>query len=267
MIILIRFIAGVVTASIISLFGFPSNVNAATLLFSDGFESGKLSKWSYSADKISDAQVHSGTKALHYDGWPGTEVKISPTREVFLKLWWYFPPNFSGGWAPGRHFWRFRTGVGQSQIDTQAQAKPNGFSIAYLAMGSSDAGWYPNAAQLPKGRWFKLEFYSRLNSPGVANGETALWIDEVQKFRDQNVTLTNNDNGFNLFQLTTNYNDKSCPSDLVCDWYMDDVEVWNGCPPSSPCGGRSTTELSTESSTEPPVKIDPPSNLRVIMRP
>ncbi len=263
MIILIRFIAGVVTAGIISLFGFTSNVNAATLLIKDGFESGNLSKWSYSGDEISGAQVHSGTKALHYDGWPGTEVRISPARDVFLRLWWYFPPEFSGGWASGRHFWRFRTGVGQSQIDTQAQAKPNGFSIAYLEMGSSGAGWYPNAAQLPKGRWFKLEFYSRINSPGVANGETALWIDGVQKFRHQDVTLTNNGNGFNLFQLTTNYNASACPSDLVCDWYMDDVEVWNGCPPGSPCGGWSTTEPSTE----PPVKIDPPSNLRVIILP
>jgi hypothetical protein len=214
-------------------------LTAPVKIFWDDFETGNLSKWSYSADKVSQAEVHSGQWAFFYDGWPGTEVRIQPTREVYFSLWWYFPPRFQGGWGAGRHFWRLdQEGGTQGQIDTQAQSPPNGFSIVYHDMGGTSGGWYPDVAQLPIGKWFRMEFYSRLNDPGAKNGETALWVDGEQKMWDKNLMLTNSSNRFFQFRMTTNYaNTGTCPNNNAnCNWFIDDVEIWNGCPPGSPCG-------------------------------
>lgn len=216
-------------------------------IFSDDFESG-TSKWGHFGDKISNEQVHSGTKALLYDGWPGTAVNLRPTREVYLSFWWYMPTRFDGGHAGGRHFWRLGL-EGTEQIDTQAQSKPNGFSLVYFLGGET---FYPNVTQLPTGRWFKLDFYVQLNDPGVANGETMLWIDGVEKLRRTNVSFKATSNGFDQLHLTSNYD--NCKG--VCSWYMDDVQVWNGCPSGSSCNGGPS-----------PVGLAPPSNLQVVPAP
>lgn len=81
-----------------------------------------------------------------------------------------------------------------------------------------------------------MEFYSRLNDPGVANGETGLWIDGAKKMHKTNINLNATSNRFDQFRLTTNYD--VCSG--VCHWYHDDVEVWNGCPAGASCSGAPT---------------------------
>jgi hypothetical protein len=265
-----RFFAGTLAAILGAVsFSVPSPAFAAApnqnpvKIFSDDFESGNLSKWAQQGDQVTNAQVHSGTKALFYDGWPGTYGILSQlTREVYLSFWWYIPVGFKGEWASGRHFWRFSL-QGPEQIDTQAQNAPNGFSLIYFLNGGGGGGgsvFYPNVTQLPTGRWFKLEFYSRLNDPGVANGETILWIDGVEKLRRSNVNLGATSSNFDELHLTTNYASVGlCPNNNEnCNWYMDDVQVWNGCPSGSSCKGAPSSS---------PVNLAPPSNLKVVPAP
>ncbi|MCI0563476.1 MAG: polysaccharide lyase [Nitrososphaera sp.] len=220
-----------------------------TIIFQDNFETGNLSKWGAGcSDRITTQTVHSGTYAFQYDGWPGCgQFFPQSTREAYLSFWWYFPPGFPGGFAPGRHFWRLTYGTaGQSQIqqiDTQAAGTPNGMDVVFLLNGN---GPLINGPQLPIGRWFKFDFYVRLNDIGAANGETAMWIDGVQAFRRTNVNL-NADQNLNMLLITTNYG--GCGA--TC-WFVDDVKVWNGCPAGESCSG-----------VKPPATLSPPTNLKV----
>lgn len=232
-------------------FAAAPNHNPVKLL-SDDFESGNFSKWDETNMKITSAVVHTGTKAALYVDAPGATRKYfttSPFREVYFRFWWYMPTGFDGGHAGGKHFWRMGM-QGTDQIDTQAQAEPNGFSIIHFT--SAGHKFFQNITQLPTGRWFLFEFHSRLNDPGVANGEAKVWIDGVQMLNATNVDLKATRNSFDEFMLTTNYDICS----RVCNWYMDDVELWNGCPSGSSCKAGST-----------PVSLAPPSNLEVVPAP
>ncbi|MCI0621908.1 MAG: hypothetical protein L0387_09595 [Acidobacteria bacterium] len=253
--ICLRFFAG----PLIALFGavsfsVPSSAYAIapnqnpTKIISDDFESGASTSWTEFNDLITTVQVHSGTRALYYNGWPGVYKIFSPTtREVYFKVWWYLPTEFNFTFAGGTHFWRFYTTTFGYQIDTST----NGFnSIDIFYLFGPNEGVYRSAAALPKGRWFKFEFYTILNDPGVANGTAKVWIDGVLKFDKTNTDLKATSANFNRFDLTTNYNQSPGA------WYMDDVEVWNGCPPGSSCKAGST-----------PVSLAPPSNLKVVPAP
>lgn len=225
-----------------------SNQNP-TIIFSEDFESGNFSKWAECYDQITTQQVRMGTHALHYDGGPGCSGYFSKaTREAYLSFWWYFPTGFSTGFAPGRHFWRMTYGTKAhyqiQQIDTQAGGPGNGFDLVFLLNGDGPA--YFSAATLPVGRWFKFDFYVRLNDPGVANGETAVWIDGVETFRRTNVYL-NADKDLTMLLLTTNYS--NCSG--TCHWYVDEVKVWNGCPSTVLCSAAQSP-------------LSPPHNLRVV---
>ncbi len=250
--ICLRFFGGLLIAvfGVVSLlvsspaFAVAPNQNPVKI-FSEDFESG-TSKWKEFHDQITTTQVHSGTKALRYDGWPGVYADIPTTREVYLRYWWYMPTGFDGGHAGGRHFWRLGTNGAGHQIDTQAQSEPNGFSVIYFLGGEV---FYPDVTQLPRGRWFKFEFYTRLNDPGVANGVAKVWIDGVPQLNETNVNLGATSDNLDELLLTTNYADCSG----VCDWFMDDVEVWNGCPSGSSCNAGSS-----------PANLSPPSNLKVV---
>lgn len=225
-------------------------------VFSDDFESG-TSKWTQFGDKITSAIVHSGKGALHYDGWPGTDTKFSPsTREVYFKFWWYLPTGFSFRFEGGRHFWRLGLDQrgsqgGNQQFDTATSQRGNGDMDLHIFLGGTKA--FNSAARLPTGRWFKFEMYALLSDPGVANGIVKIWIDGVSQLNQTNVNLLATTANINAIFATTNYAPTGvCKPSDICDWYMDDMEVWNGCPSGSSCNGGSSS-----------VNLTPPSNLRI----
>lgn len=177
-----------------------------------------------------------------------------PTREVYFKYYWYFPTGFDFTFAAGKHFWRISSGdlgmYGRNgQIDTQTTGGGNGGMDVIYIWSQQNVNGFLGAATLPAGRWFEFEFYARLNDPGVANGEAKVWVDRVPMLNQTNVNLGATNASYNILQLTTNYD--NCTG--VCYWYMDDVEVWNGCPSGSSCNAGSS-----------PVNLAPPSNLRVV---
>ncbi|MGH8579624.1 MAG: hypothetical protein ACREVK_05705 [Gammaproteobacteria bacterium] len=228
-------------------------------IFSDDFESGNFSKWNECKHQISTTQVHSGTKAMHRVNYPLCYVRLSQSsREIYYRFWWYFPSGFTWNTAStgGKHFWRLSYSNGSNalftqQIDTGAtQGIANSFGIAFFPEVGGPV--FNNSAPLPEGRWFKWEFYVRLNDPGSSNGETAIWVDGAKKFHRTNVNLKATSNALNLLAQATNYD--FCSG--VCDYYVDDIEVWNGCPSGSSCKAGSS-----------PVSLAPPSNLRVVPAP
>ncbi len=217
--------------------------DAATQLFTDDFETGDFSKW-YACgprNEISTSQVHSGTYSLHYANVIQSgecAVFFSPSREIYYTYYWYFPTGINFNFAPGKHFWRF--GCGDESNYGSCGSIDTGPDPDFLPIGSMDIVYFLgpevvfwNANTLPIGRWFKYEFYTRLNDPGVANGEAKVWIDGVLYLNETSVNLNATSNDLNILRFTTNYD--NCTG--VCDWHMDDVEVWDGCPPGSPCSG------------------------------
>lgn len=249
-------IFGVVSFSVPSpAFAIAPNQNPVKI-FSDDFESGNFSKWVSCLDKITTTQVHSGARSLHYDGWPGCAGFLSKeTREAYFKVWWFMPTVFPTVFAGGRHYWRLTNGNSANyqiqQIDTGGQGNIGGLSNWFedVFFFGVHGPAFRNSATLPVGRWFKFEYYVRFNDPGVANGERVIWVDGVKTSDIKNVNL-NVDKPLNMLLLTTNYDNCS-----GCGWYMDDVEVWDGCPAGAPCGaGASPTPSPT---------LSPPRNLTV----
>ncbi|MCI0565385.1 MAG: polysaccharide lyase [Nitrososphaera sp.] len=237
----------------LSAFAVTPNQNPVKI-FSDDFESGNFSKWTDCGNNaIETGIVHAGTKSMRYTHQGCYKNLSQSSREVYYKFYWYFPTGFTWNLSStgGKHFWRIAYSTGSNslftnQIDSGAtQGIANSFGMAFFP-GNGGPG-FNNIAPLPEGRWFKWEFYVRLNDPGVANGETAIWVDGVETFRRTNIDLKAQSNALNLLAQVTNYD--SCSG--VCHWYMDDVELWNGCPSGTSCKAGSTT-------------LAPPSNLKVV---
>ncbi|MCI0560694.1 MAG: polysaccharide lyase [Nitrososphaera sp.] len=230
-------------------FAVAPNTNPVRIL-SEDFESGNFSKWTFCDDQIQTSVVHSGTRAHKFLlGGLCHKTFAQTTREVYVSFWWHFPTNFN--WAPGtsgKHFWRLGL-QGNEQYDTTSA----GYGDMNMDIFLGGTKIFHPAAPLKTGSWFKLEFYTRLNDPGVANGEAKVWVDGVLQLNQSNVNLTATTNNIDQFLLTTNYD--NCTG--TCHWYMDDVEVWNGCPSGSSCKAG-----STPSST--PISLAPPSNLKVV---
>ncbi len=212
--------------------------DASTQVFADDFETGNFSKWNECGprNEITTSVVHSGTFALHYANVVQSgECRSSfsqPTREVYLKFYWYLPTGFNFEFAPGKHFWRMNAEDGGSIDTVTTCGTPDcmNLSIDYF-LGPEI--FFEDAATLPTGRWHQFEFYNRLNDPGIANGEVKIWIDGVLQINKTNTNFNATASALNLLRLTTNYD--NCTG--VCDWYMDDVEVWNGCPAGASCSG------------------------------
>lgn len=190
---------------------------------------------------------------MHRTTYPVCYTSLTPSREIYYKFWWYFPAGFTWNTAAtgGKHFWRLSYSTDDNhllvnQIDTGAvQGVPNGFGVAFFPEAGGPTLY--SGVSLPEGRWFQMEFYVRLNDPGSSNGETAIWVDGVEKARRTNVDLKAPSNPLNVLAQITNYD--YCTG--VCDYYMDDIEVWNGCPSGSSCKAGST-----------PASLAPPTNLR-----
>ncbi len=209
-------------------------------IFSDGFETGDFSRWKEcgARNKIGTSVVHSGKFALHYanvvqSGHCATAFS-QPSREIYFKFFWFLPTGFNFSFAPGKHFWRMDSGG--SSIDSTAD--PSGaITLDYYLNYPAFAGPYlKRAASLPTGRWHQFEFYNRLNEPGVADGEVKIWIDGALRLDKTNINLNATSNALKQLRFTTNYD--NCTG--VCEWHMDDVEVWNGCPPGSSCWAMGT---------------------------
>ena len=228
-----------------------SMLNAQTLLLSEGFE-GSMSSWSSFPNIITSEEVHSGSFSSKYKASLGASKSIPPSTEVYFKQWLYFPVGFDWSVKGGKHFWRLihdSSTYMVRQIDTQT-----GFvnqTVAFILFigsnGQQQGPTYRMDIPFPEGKWFSFEYHIKLNDtlPMLSNGIVEAWIDGVPcpiyrgaPFNDVVPSLTNMnfnwDKPFNKFRLDTNY-DNCPPSSDKCFWYSDDLEVWNGCPPGSPC--------------------------------
>lgn len=227
-------------------------LNAQTLLLSENFESGNLNTWMDCTNQITTEHVHSGKYADKYMGYPGcTKYLSKDATEVYMKMWFYFPVGFLWNTASlgGRHFWRLTNAQGSSwqfrQVDSEAPQ--GGFKACHINLfignGGSEYGHYRNITPFPEGTWFSFEYHIKLNDPGKSNGLMEVWVNGARS--DLQVGYSNNiiprivgadfgwDYPFNMFRLNTNYD--YCTSGDICYWYTDDVEIWSGCPPGSPC--------------------------------
>ena len=218
---------------------------AAERLLFDDFESGTVSKQIWfdvenRKTKITSRpdDVHSGRFALAFPGLysPTIAFLSRPTREAYIAFWWKFPDDFT--WNPhgrgGRHFWRLAYGdVDHSlrkQIDTGA-GDPGAFGGVFLIGNGDEMPFGCGAGCVPEGGWFHFEYHVRLNSPGKSDGLVAGWIDGEKKYEMTAIDFRADDVVFNLFHATTNYD--NCTG--RCGYFMDDIEIWDGCPEGSSC--------------------------------
>ena len=86
-----------------------ASTQAATLIFSDDFESGNLNKWTgnvSAANSASQEQVFGGSWADKYDSSKNTNggmyIEFSDEQQIYVKFYWYPVQTFGSG--PGSHF-------------------------------------------------------------------------------------------------------------------------------------------------------------------
>jgi hypothetical protein len=225
-----------------------ASAQAPIKLISDGFENGTAG-WDEFTNIVTTEKVHSGTHSAKYNGYPGATKSFGQNvTEVYFRLWLYFPSGFNWSVAGGRHFWRLTNAQGSYWQNRQIDSQPNGprqvslpFFIGTNGASVSPAGGYILTLLFPEDKWFLYEFHIKLNTPGQSNGLAEVWIDGVScpiqlgwggatVPRVQNANF-NWDLPFNMLRMNTNFD--NC--NTVCYWYTDDMEVWNGCPPGSPC--------------------------------
>jgi hypothetical protein len=239
--------------SLFLLFSITTASHAAELLLSDDFESGNLSKWAESSDSITQQVVHAGKYALKYNGWPGTWGNLSkPSTDVYLSMWIFYPQGFDWQNKPGRHYWRLNYGDSSKpnvySLDVTTAAEYRGYQFDFF-LGNGEQIFTTAENVLPQGKWFQMEFHIKLNDKGQSNGLLEMWVDKQPVLLGKGwdpQTLTRIEGidfkwkqAFNNLMLTTNY-DGCSSSRTECTWYIDDVQVWDGCPPGSACGLKTT---------------------------
>jgi len=225
---------------------------AATQLFSDGFESGNTSAWTECSQSVQTAQKHSGTYAMQYNGTSEflciKNISGSLMTEVYVSFWNRWPSVTSGGW---NHMWRLRPAGGSSpELDCEwNRANGSFFQCPFLGfgVGYNVTGGDPYASHYGSGQWFRTEMHVIWNTPGQANGTFRYWVNGVawKDLTSQNMRSSGN---VSAIYAISNFD---ASSNVTA--YLDDVEVWNGCPPSgATCSGGAPS---------PPAA---PTDLRVI---
>jgi hypothetical protein len=246
----------VVLYGLLFLLGGNQVASAATLLFSDNFESGAFSQYTeHHGVGIVSSPVHGGSKALEFNynkfgGGGETYLSIPQSKRLFISYWIYYPTGFDYHVAGGRHGWRLHSTSGQ--FDTSlwdsnttwevfGNCTPAGQCASYTLYGSVPTNYIGTSDQ-----WVHMELDIQLNTTaGSSDGFLKAWKNGVQILNSTNQQFTNVDDSWNQISISTN--DDNCGSGGSCSLYMDDWQMWDSNPGSG--GG--------------PLTLPPPANLRV----
>jgi hypothetical protein len=205
--------------------------------------------------QLSDVASHSGTRSLQLEYRPGTRgagymYKHFPQQDqVYLR--WY--QRWSAGflWEPSStslmglrpysgypHFYPFVTGPdGQFAIQAQVLADRNWATENFFQNRGHPVAFEPE-------RWYCVEVAVLLNTPGVADGALAAWIDGEQKlvYTGRRFRGASPDDpspstaGITSFVITGSYGGQSTVPNRQYSWQDDHVASTQriGCQPYAP---------------------------------
>jgi len=222
-----------------------SSSHASSILFLDGFESGKTSKWSVATGYVTTLNPRSGAYCIavpYEDGQThmmriDLGVGIAPTNEFFIRFWVKIGANYHAPYL-GWKWIRLKHG----QVDgIQAEFFCNSESwgtqvVSYQTGGFHDNpslnwNWYTGG--MADGNWHKVEVFGKYNTDSQANGILRVWGDGNLKFESTSFvwrTDTWANDTFKLFYLPSNAGDgthRAQSGDII---YYDDIEIWDGMP-------------------------------------
>ncbi len=256
------------TFLVATLIAFPAA--AATQIFTENWEgSTPLSThWdsptNCKAVSISSSQSVSPTRSALYTPF-GSDTSGNCNHALSMTSFYlsyriYISPSFNGVERSGQHLWRFYTTDGTHQFDTGIYGDDSAtirFGIDVLLGGysptsgeSPSTGPHKHALNLQKGAWNRIEVLFTMGTAGGNDGGLMIWYTNGSG----TVTPWPGNGGatetgkswigsgqgtrtFNKFSVVTNY-DTATSNEF---WYVDDVEIWDGCP-SAPgyCGVASS---------------------------
>lgn len=264
------------------LFSLPIvSLKAQTLVFSDDFESGNLSKWAYcgtNGNSVTSTKSHRGTRSLksnleefapcHTPSFPGKG------RKTYISFW----VNWGTVYSCYNHWWRLWTSD-SSQLDfhtsfTPCRSAPANLIIPFLFKGYEIAFSVPNPFwNAADDKWHRLEMLIYLNAPGAQDGMFKLWIDG--QLRADSATTPpwsgnpkilrgSNTTDFQRFDIISNFDVETYNQLNGTHWaYIDDVEWWTDCPASgASCSPSTTTTTTTSTSSTTIIPILPPGPAR-----
>ena len=235
----------------------PFQVSAETVYFSDDFESGNLSKWTYSVPKavIQSTDVNNGNGSLFipFDVAAGGDAHLDNNRfaEVDLSskdIEHYFlrgcvmmsskvdaPRVYSPG-ASKKLFFIFSENQGSAgkwDLMVSMNGGVNGVPLS-ISVGSnyypeySDLSypeWEVAAGKLQHDRWHCLEVEMKLNTPGQKNGLTRLWVDGVLEFEKVNISIRSDSRNLGIVRVGAQLDRHGDNNARAEDRYWDDIKV------------------------------------------
>lgn len=239
-----------------------ANVMAGASGFSEGFESDdwwkawKLGKTPKNCSVVEFGKVeaapraNSGKKSLRVrvtkDGHYGTsldyffkKVEGSEPDEVYFRYYLYLGENwnYTGkmpgfGGTYGREGWGGKPSDGTRGWSARGMGKSHdkGFSMGTYCYhadmkGKYGDGWSWKGVSLDKGRWYCIEQYCRMNTPGKKDGVIRAWVDGKRVFEKSDIRMRHNPElkiekiWFNVY-----YGGKAtAPNE--CFLYLDDIVI------------------------------------------
>ncbi|MGB4833572.1 MAG: hypothetical protein WBP40_00915 [Candidatus Moraniibacteriota bacterium] len=258
-----------VGAVFVGTFFLSKQVYAATNYFDWDVETGTLDGTfdiydDPSAVAITTAKAHSGSKSVFYNpNAPGADATNSPViylpdlNTVYLSFWWWIPSSLEGG-EGGQHFFRFGSTADANYL-TNGQIDPaiaspgaQGFGFDLFDGGAGDSGttYHSVCGDLPTNQWFKFALLATINSPGgTANGTLKCWVNDVERFSSTSVLFATSGaplltTKWNRFILVTNWENTTLEANS--QWWMDDVEVWDGVPTGDTSAPMAPTGLGVQ---------------------
>jgi len=219
---------------------FSAHSYASTLLFSDGFESGNISNWTYGSAGVSASTDYANTGS--YSGKIDFEdarnqmlfkvVSPQPQTAIYIK----FYLRVADTWANdlGVKYARLRSDVQEIQLelwftDTTWTMDGNCFEDPGDNFFHDLANW--DASGLIDSSWHKIEIYVYYNSIGSSNGIHKIWVDEtLREDRSDRMFIDAScaDARYDRIYLPSNMNELGDRTGYIL--YYDDVEIWDGMP-------------------------------------
>jgi len=233
-------------AILVSALLFPGTTEPATLLLSDDFEDGTLNKW---PDPINIMNFNAGSGVAHGgsrvargcwgDYWNVHLRFLNVAHpEVYVRYWINYEAGFSWTRNTNTKHVRLRTAAVQNGFFYTLYV-PSGTRVWYtdgntINDGGSIADGWGSAFTPQTNRWYKYEFYFKLNTGALENGSTWMKVDGVQMLSQSGIKFRTGDSVFYeelVFPNNTGGGGANPGQDCI---QIDDVEIWNGLPPTTP---------------------------------
>jgi hypothetical protein len=262
-----------ILTSLSILFAAPWSL-AATLIFSEGFESGNLNQWDteFAAGcSVATATPRSGTHYEHCNRASGSNNQAfgltSSSHTGYLSFWEKMSTGLNPSAIPGScagHWWRLYGPGWQYEFDNEMHScggTPQ-MEIATLFYGPSGGGWdtgefwQGGTISMADGAWHHYEAQYRQNTPGQADGWFKMWQDGRLFHQRQNITMLPSNYNGSLFDTLALPSNSGIQAGTFID--VDDIELWDGCPTATLYSGTSSCSSGKDS-----VSPAPPTNLTV----